>query len=187
MKIITKRLLIRVVKGEDVTDEYVSGLNDPEVNKYLFVRHAKQTVESVMKFVDQNYKSDGSILLGLFLNDRLIGTVRLSEISYFDYCLNLGICIFDKTQWNKGLGEEALIRIKKYIFSDMGMHYIEAGIYDENEFSKRVFEKAGFRLREEVGNKYRLRDIFVRVLIYKAVNNEFDLKERLSQPRGEKL
>lgn len=181
IQIETKRLLIRVLKSEDVTEGYVSGLNDPEINKYMFVRHARQTIESVKELADRDYESDDSVLFGLFLkgDHKLIGTVRMAEISYYDYCLGLGICLFLKQCWGKGFAEEAIICIKNYIFSCMGFHYIEAGIYDINVASKRLFEKTGFECREEIEDKYRLGDQFVKVLIYKAVNHDFDLLERV--------
>ena len=181
IQIETERLFIRVLRSNDVTEEYASGLNDSEVNKYMFVRHTRQTMESVKEFAEHSYESKDSILLGLFLKNeyKLIGTVRLSGISYYDDCLELGVCLFSKKHWGQGFGEEALMHIKNYVFSNMGFHYIEAGIYDVNDASKKLFEKVGFKCREEIEDKYRLEDMFVKVLIYKAVNHDFDLRERI--------
>jgi RimJ/RimL family protein N-acetyltransferase len=175
IKIETKRLFIRVVKSEDVTDEYVSGLNDPEVNKYMCSKGQRQTIETVRAYVNGHKNSSNSILLGLFTknHNRLIGTVGLSSISYFHYCMGLGICLFLKDYWRKGLGCEALIGIKNYVFSEMGFHFIEAGIYDENISSAKLFERAGFECYQHIEDKYRYEDRFVKVLVYRAINHNF--------------
>lgn len=175
IKIETKRLFIRVVKNADVTDEYVSGLNDPEVNKYMCLRGHQQTKETVRAYVHSHYNSPNSILLGLFTKgqNRLIGTVGLSGMSYFHYCMGLGICLFLRDYWRKGLGCEALVGIKNFVFSELGFHFIEAGIYDENTSSIKLFERAGFEFYQRIEDKYRYEDRFVSVLAYRAINNNF--------------
>ena len=180
IQIETERLFIRVVKSENVTDEYVLGLNDPQVNKYMFVREHKQTMASVRDFVESNYRSTNSVLLGLFTknDNRLIGTVRLSGISYFHYFTGLGICLFVKEFWRQGFGCEALAGVRDHVFLDMGFHYIDAGVYAENISSCKLFEKSGFECYERIGDKYRYEEQFVDVLMYRVVNQNFELTQK---------
>ena len=49
----TKRLLLRDIKVEDITDEYVNWLNDPEVNRFLEIRFQRHTRETVTRFIKQ--------------------------------------------------------------------------------------------------------------------------------------
>lgn len=174
----TGRLNIKVLQPEDITEEYISGLNDPEVNYYLEVKRNRQTFESVKSFVLDNAHSFNSLLFGIFLktSNYLIGTVRLSGISFFHYHLGMGICIFAKQYWGKGYGVESVSRIKKFVFNDMRMNYIDAGVYSQNMSSVKLFERAGFECYLKISDKYRLEDKFVDVLMFKAVNPDFNLE-----------
>ncbi len=174
----TDRLNIKILRPEDITEEYVSGLNDPEVNYFLEVKRIRQTFESVKSFVLDNTGSAHSLLFGIFLKSPncLIGTVRLSGISFVHYHLGLGICIFAKQYWGKGYGLEALLEIKEFVFNEMGMHYIEAGMYSQNAASRKLFKKAGFECYVKVSDKYRLGDKFVDVLMFGSVNPNFNVE-----------
>lgn len=176
----TDRLHIKVLRSEDITEEYISGLNDPEVNYFLEVKRNRQSFESVKSFVAENAQSASSLLLGIFLKttDSLIGTVRLSGISFVHYHLGLGICIFAKQYWGKGYGVESVFAIKEFVFNDMGMHYIEAGMYSQNAASRKLFEKAGFECYVKVSDKYRLEDQFVDIVMFRAVNPNFNFDFR---------
>src|SRR5688572_3651736 len=92
---------------EDAHDGYVKGLNDKEVNRYLdTVRQSEQTQKSVTDFIQYNINSKDSVLFGLWQPKALhhCGTVRLHAIDHHHRIANIGVCIFDKTIWGKGLG-----------------------------------------------------------------------------------
>lgn len=173
----TERLIIRTLKPEDITEEYIAGLNDKSVNYYLTeVKRNIQTLESVNAFIMHNLNSANEFLMGVFLKapSHLIGTIRLSNISYYNYCLGVGICIFSKKYWGRGYATESLLKVKEFIFNNMGMHYIEAGVYSENAVSIRLFKKAGFEVHSRISNKYRLDDKFVDVLMFRTINPNFN-------------
>lgn len=143
----TKNIYLRPLVTEDVTEEYISGLNDPDVNRYLDnVRRQTQTRESVENFVVFNQERPSCILSGVFIqNDAnpLVGTVRISEIDLFHYTASVGICLFVKKVWKKGYACQAIKLVKEYLFEKVGLHYLEAGVYAENLSSINVFTKAG--------------------------------------------
>ena len=176
----TDRLILKALAAGDITQEYISGLNDPGVNHYLLeVKQRWQTYESVKSFVEENIRSSSNILFGIFLKSsppHLIGTVRLTAISLFHYSSGIGICIFSKPHWRKGYALEALLKVKEFIFDTMGMHYIEAGMYSENKPSVKLFQRAGFECYVRIPDKYRLGDRFVDVSMFKAVNPDFNHK-----------
>lgn len=132
-----KNIYLRPLRIEDVTDEYVSGLNDPEVNRYLVnVRQRVQTRESVEKYVTSEFDDPSAILFGIFTrNDskKVIGTVHVSEIDFFHYTASIGICLFPKQVWKRGHAFQALQLVKDYIFEVLCLHYIEAGVYEKKQ------------------------------------------------------
>jgi RimJ/RimL family protein N-acetyltransferase len=183
-----KNIYLRPLRIEDVTDEYVSGLNDPEVNRYLVnVRQRVQTRESVEKYVTSEFDDPSAILFGIFArNDlkKVIGTVHVSEIDFFHYTASIGICLFPKQVWKRGHAFQALQLVKGYIFEVLCLHYIEAGVYQENKNSINLFTRAGFSEWYRVKDKFRLVDSFEEAIYFAAINPSFDislLKESHSQ------
>lgn len=171
-------ILIRPLRVNDVTDEYVNGLNDPDVNHYLVaVRQTHQTKDSVTNYVRADWDSPLSILCGLFIkNDEnpFVGTIRVHNIDFFHYCASIGICLFAKRAWKKSYASCGLQMIKKYLFENLQLHYLEAGVYAQNVNSIACFLNAGFVERYRVSKKYRHIDSFEKVIFLAAINPLFD-------------
>ncbi len=174
-----EEIFLRPLCLEDITDEYIDGLNKPEVNRYLVdVRRTRQTRESVEKFITANMETHSSILLGIFLKDSpepFVGTLRVSEINFFHYTASVGICLFVKRAWKKGYAVRALKMVKNYLFEEIGLRYLEAGVYSENSNSISLFTKAGFSESYRVKDKYRHIDSFKEVIFFNAINPSFNL------------
>jgi len=147
----TANLVLRPLRTADATQEYADGLNDPEVNRFLEVRRARQTLDSARAFVAAHENAPDAVLLGAFLKPggRLIGTIRLHEIK--DGSAWLGICLFAKDCWGRGLGSEALGAACRLAFDAAGVERLRAGSYEANAASLALFQKAGFNItgREE--------------------------------------
>lgn len=173
------RLYLKTLHIEDISKEYINGLNDEEVNRYLEVRFQHQSHATVNDFVTANLNSEDSLLMGIYINetDHFIGTIRLSHISFTSARSNLGICIFAKEYWGQGFGLEALERAGEFVFSEMGMQYIYAGVYEENISSVSMFEKAGYELHERVSDTYKLNGQYAEVLMLRKVNTNLNYQQ----------
>ncbi|MBN2583301.1 MAG: GNAT family N-acetyltransferase [Planctomycetes bacterium] len=175
----TSRLTLRPLRPQDVTDEYVNGLNDPEVNRYLMaVKRTRQTRATVERFVATNRDAADCILFGLFVrgdSSPLIGTMRVSAIDLHDFRATIGVCVFAKRAWKKGYASEALAAVVGYLFGEMGLHYLEAGAYEENANSVNLFRRGGFRESYRVRDKARFEDRFMDLVFLGLVNPDFDM------------
>ena len=173
------RICLRPLNTEDITDEYIGGLNDPEVNRFLVnVRQTAQTRESVEKYVSSSFENPSAILFGIFVKDnlkQLVGTVHVSGIDFFHYFASVGICIFAKRAWKKGYALQALQLVKDFLFGVLGLHYLEAGAYAKNINSINLFTRAGFAEWFRVKNKFRLDDNFEESIYFAAVNPGFNI------------
>ena len=174
------RIYLRPLRIEDITGEYISGLNDPEVNRFLVnVRQTVQTRETVGEYVISCYESSNAILFGVFIkNDdskKPIGTVHVSEIDLFHYTASVGICLFAKRVWKKGYALQSLQLVKSYLFGVLGLHYLEAGAYAKNKSSINAFTRAGFLEWYRVKDKFRFVDSFEEVIYFSAINPLFDM------------
>ncbi|MFB3883660.1 MAG: GNAT family N-acetyltransferase [Thermodesulfobacteriota bacterium] len=185
MKIDKKSLLLennsmylRPLIVGDITDDYVNGLNDPEVNRYLVdVRRNVQTRDSVGKYVRSNLENPSAVLLGIFIkNDskRMVGTVHVSGVDFFHFTASVGICLFAKQFWKKGYAQQAIQLVKGYLFGVLGLHYIEAGIYAKNTNSVNMFSRAGFSEWFRVKDKFRLVDSFEEAIYFVDINPLFN-------------
>ena len=163
----------------DITVDYINGLNDPGVNKYLVsVRQNVQTFKSVEKYVRSCLDEPFAILFGVFLKSdskSFIGTVHVSDIDSFHFTASIGICLFIKQYWRKGYGLQALEMVKDYLFGQLGLHYIEAGVYTDNIQSVKLFKRVGFSEMYRVNNKYRYIDNFKEVIIFGIINPSFNM------------
>ena len=58
--------LRNIIPGE-VTEEYVSWLNDPKVNQHLEVRHNTVTLDTQKAYIDVINKSTDAYIFGIFV------------------------------------------------------------------------------------------------------------------------
>jgi ribosomal-protein-alanine N-acetyltransferase len=145
-KIVTPNLYLRPLQVSDITPEYINALNDSEVVRLTEARHQKWTEENVRKYVLDSNVEGVSQLLGIFLKEsgRHIGNIRLFNFSEKHRRVELGIMLFDKSQWSRGYGTEAIIGVVDYAFNELRLHKICADYYAINSASARMFQKAGF-------------------------------------------
>jgi len=146
IKIETPRLYLRNLQEGDVSQAYVDWLNDPEVNRYLETRHTAQTLASCSEFVKRCNSEKSERLLGVFLRESQshIGNVKLGLINEIHARGQISLFIGDKTLWGQGLAGEIVFAVTKYGFEEFGLERIEAGCYEENLSSLRLFLSVGY-------------------------------------------
>jgi len=137
--------ILRPLQKKDITQEYIDGINAPEIRKFLSAPNAElQTFETVRLFVEQNNSAKDAILFGLFVNKIHCGNVRLHEITTEK--AYIGIALFLKKVWRQNWGSTAISASVQYANQVLHIKQILAGIDDNNIASKKSFAKAGFRM-----------------------------------------
>lgn len=164
---------LRPLKHEDVHPDYISGLNDFEVNRYLDgVKREKQTKQRVVDFVLCNQEATDALLFGIWQagDECHCGSIRLHGIEYYHKTAHIGVCLFDKSAWGKRLGSKALMAVTRWVFDTLGLRWVEAGVYAENVASQKAFLAAGYEWVYDIPNKYILEGKPAVVKIYAARN-----------------
>jgi [ribosomal protein S5]-alanine N-acetyltransferase len=145
----TARLVLRDIEIRDISEDYITWLNNHEVTKYLEIRFEKQSYEMVLKYACNALTNIKKIMhFGIYDNDgaRLIGTVTLPSIywnhSYADISFVIGHPDIPK---GKGYATEAVTSVVHYIFTHIKLQKLWAGYYDGHEGSKKVLERIGFK------------------------------------------
>lgn len=142
----TERLVLRPLQISDATQVYADWLNDPLVNQFLETRHQVQTVASCQAFIQQCNDGNAEHLFGIFSRDSdvHIGNTKLGFINTQYMRGQLSLFIGDKNYWNKGLASEVVRAMTHFGFTQLGLNRIEAGCYEGNLASLRIFLKAGY-------------------------------------------
>lgn len=156
VRIETSRLYLRPLAVEDANDTYAGWLNDPEVNRYLETRHSRQTVKSCSDFIQQCNADPASHLYGVFISetDTHIGNAKIGFINSLYQRGQVSLFIGEKQYWGQGFSSEVVQALTQYGFEQLGLLRLEAGIYEDNLASLRVFLKCGYTvegfMREQV-------------------------------------
>lgn len=141
-----KRLFLRTLEASDVSDEYISWLNDPVVSRFLESRFSLSSWKSVRNFVRENLSSGDSILMGIFLQDSQehVGNIRIYNIDGNNLSAEIGFLIGSQPNWGKGYASEAIELAVRFGSGELGIEKFTAGLIEQNIGSKRALEKVGF-------------------------------------------
>jgi [ribosomal protein S5]-alanine N-acetyltransferase len=145
-KIETVSLALRNLVADDASKEYADWLNDNEVNKYLETRHSPQTVQTCRDFIAVCNSDPNSHLFGIFLksNGRHIGNAKIGFISPIHQSGQISLFIGNKDCWGKGYATQVVQALTAHSIKTLGLKKLEAGCYEDNLGSLRVFLKAGY-------------------------------------------
>ena len=142
------RLQLRELASTDVTNNYVSWLNDAEINQYLESRFCKYKHEDVKQFVEDSRCCLHTVLFGIFVkkNMKHIGNIKIGPINLNHKRASIGILIGDKNEWGNGYASEAIQLVTEFGFEELSLMKITAGCYESNKGSKKAFEKSGYEV-----------------------------------------
>jgi len=127
----TKRFCLRTLDPADASEEYISWLNDPEINQYLECRFTTQTMASVEEYIlSHNNYSD--FLFGVFTSGgEHIGNFSLRTDSNHKNGV-LGVIIGRKEYWGEGVVLETRSRILEFAFTELSLHKVSGACYSNN-------------------------------------------------------
>ncbi len=152
-----RRIYLRPLTENDVSEKYSSWLNDPEVTKY--VDSKKATIEDLKEYVKVKYNDPNCLFLGIFLknNDIHIGNVKLEPINFKERTARAGLLMGEKQYWNQGYETETYTILENYAFKNLKLMEIDAGLYKEDLTAIKNLENSGFSIYDEDENIYKMR------------------------------
>ena len=151
----TKVLLSQMLES-DVTPSYLKWVTDPDVNKYLESRFQTHTIDSLRQYVRDLRQNPSSVLLKIKLVDTgmHVGNIKLGPIDWNHRFADIGILIGDEAHHGKGIGTESVTLLRDYAFNVLGLNKLNAGAYEKNVGSIKLFERAGFEVEGLRKNQY---------------------------------
>ena len=140
----SKRLIYEPLSIEYLSEDYVSWLNDPEVNRYMETCGG-YTIDSLRKYLEKVTDSD-MLFWAIHLKGGMahIGNIKVDPVEWQHRRGEIGTLIGDKTKWGNGYATEAKKTIIDYCFSELDLIKITSGCHAKNTGTLRVNEKLGF-------------------------------------------
>jgi len=149
-----QNMMLKELHPDDVTEDYVTWMNDPEVVIYTEQKFMSHTMETVIQFVDEHWQAEDSFLFGIFIDEKHVGNIKLGPVNKYHQHAALSYIIGNKLYWGKGVASAAIAAVTVFGFSKISLRKIWAASFDENTASIKALEKNGFiiegRLRQQL-------------------------------------
>lgn len=147
MKIDSERVFLRYWKDEDIQD-LVEGLNNINVSKWMASVPFSYTENDARNFIEYTKKIDKnkqmSFAIVLKQSNKVIGGTEITNINKKDGTAGGGIWLNENYQKN-GYGAESFSAKIKYCFDVLNLRRIENGYFPNNEKSRKMQEKLGYK------------------------------------------
>lgn len=140
----TKRLILKPLTLQHLSQNYVDWMNDIDVYRYLESggNYTLKDLEHYLK--EQEHKSILFWAIHLKSSDKHIGNIKIDPIDSGLRSGEYGILMGDKTEWGKGYAKEASSRIIKYCFEDINLSQITLGVVEKNIHAVELYDRLGF-------------------------------------------
>lgn len=139
----SKSVYIRALDERDVTDRYVSWLNDPEVMENIVAGNFPQGHDSIRAFVlSMRAPNAASFAICLKGTDEHVGNVALRQIDWINRNAEVGILVGDATARGKGVASEAVDLVSRYAFNRLKLRRLWTGTTNPN--AAQLFLKLGW-------------------------------------------
>ncbi len=150
----SERLTLKRLSVNHISTEYLSWLNDPQINGYLEIK-GEQTLEMLTSYIEQQYNNEVYFwAIHLKGSNKHIGNIKIDPIDLELNSGEYGILMGDTINWGKGYAKEASLRIVKYCFEELKLAKITLGVIQDNSNAVKLYEKIGFTIddiKKDVG------------------------------------
>ena len=169
--ICTSHLDIDRFTRDDITDRYVSWLNDPEVVQYSEHRHRTHTHASCIEYVNTFAHANHLWKIKYRNNCNLhIGNIS-ATIDTNNNIAEISIMLGDRSAWGKGFGFEAYSGVCSFLFDRMQVRKVWSGTLDCNIPMLKIMDRMsmrddGRRIRHYLLNGKETDIIFKALYIY---------------------
>lgn len=127
---------------------YLGWVNSQETTRHMGVGLFPTDTEGLRRYIAALRDDPNGMLLGIIdkSNGAHVGNITLHDIDWKDRRGEIGVLIGDPEARGKGFATEAIGLVKRHAFDRLNLRRLHAGMVDENEASKRAFEKNGFEV-----------------------------------------
>lgn len=139
------RVVIRNFNRSDITDEYISWLNDSKVVQYSGQRFLSHDQTSAVGYLES---FAGTSNLFLIITDLVtgesIGTLSVYRQLHHRVA-DVGIMIGNRRFWGQGLGLASWMLVISFLINEMGVRKVTAGTIRSNKPMLAIMENSGMK------------------------------------------
>ncbi len=167
------KIELRQLVPEDVSDKYVGWLNDPDVNKFLEIRHSLPvTKEDVIKFV-RDCRENCRYHWGIFIDGGHIGNISCSRYNRVYRWVDVSNLIGEERFRGTNAAKYALAGAIEYLFTIGNFHRIQAGTYSVHLSGIALLTNLGFKKEAVLREAAVIDNDYIDVLQFALLKNEW--------------
>lgn len=179
----TERLLLRRMVKDDAPILWRLR-NTDDVMQYIDRTRQKdmEETEAFIRMVDEMIDGNKDINWVIALKEhpeRMLGTIGYYRTQHEHYRGEIGYML-DPAYWRKGIMQEAVKTIVTYGFDSMGFHSISACINPDNEASRQLLLKTGFRKEAYFREDFFYQGKFKDTEVYGLLASEWENAQGIS-------
>ncbi|MBT3700614.1 MAG: GNAT family N-acetyltransferase [Alphaproteobacteria bacterium] len=130
---------------EDVTDEYVGWLHDPDVTEFLEITRTERSKEALQLYTRNAEKDPDRYFYSLLANDinEAVGTISVRH-NKMHATATYGFIIGDKDYWGTDVALDAQKTVFNFAFEELKIRKLSAGVCLKNLPSHFNLRRLGF-------------------------------------------
>lgn len=159
-----KSLLIKNLIANDIDERFIQCLKDSETTRYISVDPETISLNDQRSYINVINTSESNLILGFWVNQKLIGTVGVQNLSTLNKPCRFGLMIASNKYRGIGLGKYLIWAVTHLLLNTLSQSIVFVGIDPDNTPSIKSFERIGFKrleppnyptiLSEYVGDEY---------------------------------
>lgn len=168
-------IYIRKLEISDLDEYWKEGFENPDKDMFYYTGTTHYpSKEEIESFIEKS-SNDSERRHFLICNNEnnIIGECVLMDIDDENKSCGFRIAIFNKTNFNKGIGYKATKEVLKYAFRKLNLHRVELEVFDYNPRAKSMYEKCGFKQEGIKRDALFINEEFHNVYIMSILNEEF--------------
>lgn len=171
----TSRLTLRKMLPKDAKDMYEYACREDVTEYLLWSAHPNVGYTAkYLKYIQGEYKKERFFDWAIIWNEnqKMIGTVGYTELDMQNKCAEIGY-VLNPLYHNRGIATEAVSRVIRYAFCELGMQRVEARYMIQNSASLRVMEKCGMKAEGILRSKMLVKGIYRDIGICSILKEEY--------------
>ena len=139
--------------ADDITDDYIGWLNDPQVVRFSNQRFHRHSPETCQKYLSSFMGTNHWFLKIVDGQDGLtIGTMT-AYVSAHHRTVDMGILIGRRQVWGQGLGQDSWNTLMSWFLENKDVRKVTGGTMKANTAMVRIMEKSGMTLEAVRGGQ----------------------------------
>lgn len=149
-----KKIYLRLLKKEDINEDYLKWFRDKKITRYLEVDELseKEAIEHLEYGLDTN--TYYVLAICCIKSKKHIGNIKIGPFRKKHLTSDMPVFIGDRSYHASGAALEALNLGAKFAFEDLGMRKLCGAVIKENIASLWLYQRAGWKIECTRPNQY---------------------------------